>query len=178
MNTENTGATATNPTKSTARIGLGGGCHWCTEAVFQSLRGVVMTEQGWIASVPPHDYFSEAVIVHYEASSIPLEALIRIHLHTHSAASKHSMRKKYRSAVYFFEANQEEIITKTLQAAQADFDRPLITLRLPFAAFRASPEQYQNYYRKNRGRPFCNAYIEPKFTKLMQEFSHHYQGLE
>lgn len=170
-------ARSNQPQSKLTRIGLGGGCHWCTEAVFQSLRGVVKTEQGWIASEPPQDYFSEAVIVHYQPGEIPLEALIRIHLHTHSAASKHSMRKKYRSAVYYFDPSQRASIDTIISSAQTDFERPLITLNLAFAEFRASPEQYQNYYRKNRGRPFCNAYIEPKFTKLMQEFGQHYQEL-
>ena len=45
------------------KIGFGGGCHWCTEAIFQALNGVESVEQGWISSLNPYDTFSEAVIV-------------------------------------------------------------------------------------------------------------------
>ena len=50
------------------KIGFGGGCHWCTEAIFQALNGVESVEQGWISSLNPYDTFSEAVIVHFNAS--------------------------------------------------------------------------------------------------------------
>ena len=51
------------------QIGLGGGCHWCTEAVFQSLIGVQNVAQGFIKSLPPADTWSEAVIVNFEPSN-------------------------------------------------------------------------------------------------------------
>ena len=57
------------------RIAFGGGCHWCTEAVFQSLRGVVTVEPGWISSEPPFGSFSEAVIVEFSPVLIPTEVL-------------------------------------------------------------------------------------------------------
>lgn len=79
--------------KKLKKIGFGGGCHWCTEAVFQSLKGVKSVQQGWIASKNEHFEFSEAVIVDFDPSSIPLKVLIEIHLHTHKSTSEHSMRK-------------------------------------------------------------------------------------
>jgi peptide-methionine (S)-S-oxide reductase len=77
------------------KIGFGGGCHWCTEAYFQSLTGVDKVEQGWISSTAPDDTFSEAVIVYYNPAIIPLKILIAVHLHTHAATKNHSFRKKY-----------------------------------------------------------------------------------
>ena len=53
--------------------GFGGGCHWCTEAVFQSLRGIVRVRQGFIAADPPYDGFSEAVAVAWDPVRISLE---------------------------------------------------------------------------------------------------------
>ena len=90
-----------------SKVGFGGGCHWCTEAVFQQIRGVSKVDQGWIASVVPHDTFSEAVIVHFDPRIIKLDQLIEIHLKTHSCTSSHPMRSKYRSAVYYFESIQK-----------------------------------------------------------------------
>jgi len=74
----------------TKKIGFGGGCHWCTEAYFQSLKGVEEVEQGWISAVTPNEAFSEAVIVHYDEHVIALNILISIHLHTHASTKNHS----------------------------------------------------------------------------------------
>ena len=59
-----------SPMKKLDKIGLGGGCHWCTEAVFQSLKGVHLVEQGYIASEGIAASFSEAVIVHYNPDTV------------------------------------------------------------------------------------------------------------
>ncbi|WP_317040044.1 peptide-methionine (S)-S-oxide reductase [Flavobacterium tructae] len=87
-------------------IGFGGGCHWCTEAVFDFFKGVTNVQQGWIKSEAPDDTFSEAVLVDFDSRIIPLEVLIEAHLITHSSTSNHSMREKYRSAIYFFDRNE------------------------------------------------------------------------
>lgn len=84
------------------KIGFGGGCHWCTEAVFQNLKGVNHVAQGWIASDENNTAFSEAVVVEFNPPKINLKTLIEIHLATHKSTSNHSMRKKYRSAIYVF----------------------------------------------------------------------------
>ena len=89
------------------KIALGGGCHWCTEAVFQHLKGVDRVEQGYVSSDGMHSTFSEAVIVHFEPQMIPLAKLIEIHLYTHNSTSNHSFRKKYRSAVYYLNEAQK-----------------------------------------------------------------------
>ena len=80
------------------KIGFGGSCHWCTEAIFQSLRGVREVLQGCIAT--DGDDFSEAVIVAFDENEIALNDLVAVHLATHSCTSEHSMRRKYRSVVY------------------------------------------------------------------------------
>ncbi len=97
---------------SKTKIALGGGCHWCTEAVFQSLIGVRSVEQGFVASTEENSSFSEAVIVHFNPEDITLQTLIEVHLHTHKSTSAHSMRQKYRSAIYYFSDEQK---TKSLK---------------------------------------------------------------
>jgi peptide-methionine (S)-S-oxide reductase len=151
-------------------IALGGGCHWCTEAVFQSLRGVGRVEQGWVASEGAQSEFSEAVIVHFDPARIPLEALIHIHLRTHSSTSRHSMRGKYRSAVYAFSEKQAAEARLLLAQLQAEFSAPLVTEVLPFRAFRPSRAEIRDYYYQNPARPFCEAWIAPKLRLLLAEF--------
>src|SRR6195952_1575905 len=108
------------------KIGFGGSCHWCTEAVFQSLRGVAEVKQGWIASDGGAEDFSEAVIVGFDPAVISLDTLVEVHLHSHSCTSLHSMRAKYRSAVYTFEEGQVALVQQAIERLQADFDAPVI----------------------------------------------------
>lgn len=154
-----------------SRVGLGGGCHWCTEAVFQSLRGVHAVDQGWIASSDEPLFFSEAVVIDYDDSVIPLKVLIEIHLRTHSATSNHFLRTRYRSAVYVFEQNQRCRAEGILEALQIEFDQPLVTKVVYFGEFRRNQTRYLNYYKQDSSRPFCKNYIDPKLSVLREEFS-------
>jgi len=144
------------------KIGFGGGCHWCTEAVFQHVAGVSKVEQGWIESMSPHDNFSEAVIVHYDESTVKLCGLINVHLRTHSCTSDHSMRGKYRSGVYTFKKDEVLVAKTCIQELQKDFEENILTMVLPFIKFKENKEDYQNYYLKNPEKQFCKRYIEPK----------------
>ena len=154
------------------QIGLGGGCHWCTEAVFASLIGVQKVEQGWIASTFPNNAFSEAVVVTYNPEIITLKDLIEIHLHTHSSTANHSMRYKYRSAIYWFDDYDQENIKISLVQLQSDFSQQLITLTLPYISFKENIPEQLNYYYADPQKPFCQVYINPKIQLLRNRFSH------
>ena len=156
---------------------MGGGCHWCTEAVFQALEGVLRVEQGYIASTGSAESFSEGVIVHYEPDEISLSDLIRIHLHTHHATSDHSFRDRYRSAVYFFEEEDRKAAQEVLERLQLDFEDKIVTQVLPLREFKASRESIQNYYQKQPEAPFCKRYIEPKLETLREKFQNQIREL-
>lgn len=158
------------------KIGFGGGCHWCTEAVFQSLLGVEKVEQGWIASAGEAFAFSEAVIVHYDPEEVSLDLLVEIHLHTHKSTSEHSMREKYRSAVYFYTEEEQDVLSSILKQLNGGFDNQLITQILPFASFKPSREAIKNYYYSNPNKPFCETFINPKLKLLLNRFSDHVDG--
>lgn len=152
------------------RIAFGGGCHWCTEAVFQSLEGVQKVEQGWVASSEDNNNFSEAVIVHFIKSEIALKTLIHIHLSTHKSTTNHSMRYKYRSAIYYFTHLQKIESLKIIDELQLLFDDTIITQILEFQEFKPSTKEFQNYYQSNPEKPFCKTYIHPKLELLKREF--------
>jgi len=160
----------------TEKIGFGGGCHWCTEAYFQCLKGVAKVEQGWISSIAPNDSFSEAVIVHYDPAVISLKVLTAIHLHTHACTKMHRFRKKYRSAVYVFDGEIAES-RKNILECQPDFTEPIITEVLPFDEFRLNTEQQQDYYKKNKNGVFCQRYISPKLQLIEREYSRYFEEI-
>ena len=156
-------------------LGLGGGCHWCTEGIFSSVRGVHNVQQGWIAAPAPNNAFSEAILLEFDPAEIDLETLVHIHLHSHSASSQHSMRGKYRSAVYVFGDAQAGEARSAIASAQPDFEAPIITEVLPFESFKLNTEQFLNYYQRNPEKPFCQTYIAPKLRSLMQHYGRYLQ---
>ncbi|MGJ8760053.1 MAG: peptide-methionine (S)-S-oxide reductase [Polaribacter sp.] len=153
------------------KVAFGGGCHWCTEAVFQTLIGVELVEQGWVASTETNNSFSEAVIVHFNTDKINLKTLIEIHLLTHKSTSNHSMRTKYRSAIYYFSSQQKEDSLKIIEELQVNFKDRIITKALTLKEFKPNTEEFQNYYQSNPDKPFCQNYINPKLIFLLQQFS-------
>lgn len=152
------------------KVGFGGGCHWCTEAVFNQIPGVSQVDQGWIKSDSPKHSFSEAVIVHYSDEIVSLEFLVKVHLATHSSTSSHSMRIKYRSAIYFFTKNDEIILGQLLKQLIEKEQKAYITQILPFSDFKLNKEEYLDYFGKNPNVPFCQTYIVPKLKLLRNNF--------
>tara|TARA_R110002074_G_scaffold257269_2_gene429716 strand:+ start:1480 stop:1980 length:501 start_codon:yes stop_codon:yes gene_type:complete len=155
------------------KIGFGGGCHWCTEAVFMALKGVAKVEQGFISPEGDIDNLSEAVIVHYNAEVIELKDLVAIHLDTHQSTQNHSMRHKYRSAVYYFMKQDEEFLQLIMTEFQKERSTPIITSILPFGQFKSSEEKFHNYYFSDIEKPFCKTHISPKIQLLKERYRKH-----
>ena len=154
-----------------AKIGFGGGCHWCTEGVFQALRGVSQVDQGFVQSDAPADTWAEGVIVTFDLSAIELATLSEVHLRTHSATRARSPRGNYRSAIYIFEDSQRKEAELAIARYAEETGKVVHTLVIPFKSFRASDERYQNYYRTDPSRPFCRRYIDPKLDHIRRNFS-------
>ncbi|KDM91164.1 peptide-methionine (S)-S-oxide reductase [Photobacterium galatheae] len=156
-------------------IGLGGSCHWCTEAIFRSLKGVREVEQGWL-SAQGLDGMSEGILVRFDPAGIDLYTLIQIHLHTHSCTSNHSLRHRYRSAVYAFSPEQQRASQICLKALQSEFEHPVLTEALRFDAFEPSRQALQDYFYRNPQRPFCQVRISPKLSFLLKQFGAYVDG--
>jgi len=155
------------------KIGIGGGCHWCTEGVFQMLRGVAQVDQGFIRSDPPADSWAEGVIVHFDPAIIGLPILIEVHLRTHSPAAlaSYAAGSKYRSAIYVHDDGQRREAAEAIEALRPAFDTPIDTRILPLRAFKHSDERFRNYYATDPDRPFCRRYIDPKLDLIRREFA-------
>lgn len=151
-------------------LGFGGSCHWCTEGIFRSLKGIHEVKQGWISSVAPYEKPSEAVLVTFDPEMISRTDLVRIHLHSHSCTNAHSMRAKYRSAVYTFNTDQKAAVEMDIEREQNEFKERIITLTLPFVSFKLNQEHFLDYYYKDVNKPFCRNNITPKFKELLSDF--------
>jgi peptide-methionine (S)-S-oxide reductase len=152
------------------QIGFGGGCHWCTEAVFSVLKGVSAVSQGFVSSTGGACAFSEGVLLQFDPLIIHLRDLIRIHLTTHSSYSDHYMRHKYRSAIYTFSDTQTREAEALLRELKSQMNEKVVTEVMPFREFRASPPASQNYYAKDPQKPFCQKHIRPKLLALSIKF--------
>ena len=152
------------------KVGFGGGCHWCTEAVFQALEGVSKVRQGFIRSDPPNDQLSEAVEIVFDPSKISLKSLMSVHLATHASTSAHKMRGKYRSAVYAFDEEHRCDAEAALAEISKETEAEFVTNILMHRGFEESDERFQNYYERRPDKPFCKTYIDPKLAKVRQDF--------
>ena len=122
--------------------GFGGGCHWCTEGVFQILRGVSEVFQGFLQSTAPDDAWAEGVVVRFDPGIISLDILIEVHLRTHSANSGYSPNTRYRSAVYIGDANQRHRTDTVITRLGQEVDTAARTKVLPLVGFRSSEQRY------------------------------------
>jgi len=156
--------------KKLEKIAFGGGCHWCTEAVFQQIKGVSYVDQGFVASYGIESELCEGVIVEFDWAVISLDKLVYIHLMTHSSTSNHLMREKYRSAIYTFSKDQEVEVYSILRSLSLSFQDEIVTKVLPLSTFEPSDEKFRNYYLKDPQKPFCMNYIEPKFEIIRKQF--------
>ena len=153
------------------KIGMGGGCNWCTEAIFKALHGVCILAQGGIASEGEVASFSEAVMVTFDPELISLKTLIEIHLLTHASTADHSFLSKYRSAVYYEDFHQKSAVEKAFEQAQEVVEEDAITMLLPLVEFKKNGQEFLNYYQNRPDAPFCQTYISPKLDMLRKRFT-------
>ncbi|WP_124979796.1 peptide-methionine (S)-S-oxide reductase [Nonlabens xiamenensis] len=151
--------------KKIKKLGLGGGCHWCTEAVFQSVPGVAQVSQGYISSLPPNQSKSEAILIDLE-DDVDIELLIDVHLQTHSSQYNHSRRDNYRSAIYYVDAKDKIILEDVVSTLSRKRNQQYVTQILAFHEFEASRIEIQNYYQSRPEAPFCQRYIQPKLERV------------
>ncbi len=153
------------------RLALGGGCHWCTEAVFQALGGVCCVRQGFARSDPPDDTWSEAIDLEFDPGRLSLDDIIAVHLATHASTSHHKLRGKYRSAIYLPDTAQQTRAAESLARLSTETGVDFVTRILPHRGFRESDQRFHNYFATDPDRPFCQTYIEPKLALLRQRFA-------
>lgn len=171
-------------TQSQAIATFGGGCFWCTEAIFQQLAGVSKVVSGYSGGQSADPNYqaicsgstghAEVVQISFDPAVIHYADLLRIHLSTHNptTANQQGADKgtQYRSAVLTQDSEQEAITRQVIKEMASAFDAPIVTEVKPFEVFYPAEDYHQDYYVSNPDKPYCEAVISPKLEKARKLF--------
>jgi peptide-methionine (S)-S-oxide reductase len=163
------------------------GCFWCTEAVFQKLKGVESVKSGYsggtVENPTYHDVCSEttghaeAVQVTFDPAVISFAELLEVFWKLHDPTTLnqqgHDVGTRYRSAIFYHTEKQMELAQhymKKLDQSGA-YASPIVTEITPFANFYTAEDYHQNYFQEHGREPYCRFVISPKMDKLNEVFA-------
>lgn len=165
---------------------LGGGCFWCTEAVFDRVRGVLDVESGYSNGEPEQPSYeqvcsggtghNEVVRLVYDPAQVSVRQLLEIFFGTHDPTTLNrqgnDVGTQYRSAIYFTQPDQERVARELMaELAQARvFAAPLVTEVLPLANYWPAEAYHQDYFQKHPNQGYCAFVVGPKVAKFRQQF--------
>ena len=168
-------------------ITLGGGCFWCTEAVFVKVRGVTDVESGYSngqAARPSYEQVctgrtgsNEVVKLTYDPSSITLREILEIFFVIHDPTTLNRQGNdagtQYRSGIYYSTPDQKEVADEMIRQMSQDklFGRPIVTEVLALANYWPAEEYHQDYFEKNPYQGYCVAVAAPKVEKFRKTFA-------
>ena len=168
-------------------ITLGGGCFWCTEAVFVKVRGIEDVESGYCNGQtvqPSYEQVcsgatghNEVVKLRYDPAQISvreiLEVFFLIHDPTTLNRQGHDSGTQYRSGIYFSTPEQQAVAQALLQemAQSSVYDRPLVTEVLPLANYWPAEDYHQDFFDRNPTQGYCQAVAAPKVAKFRKTFA-------
>lgn len=168
-----------------AELIIGGGCFWCTEAMFLSLDGVTKVESGYSGGTVKNPSYkevctgetghAECVRITYDPTKISYDDLIDIHLHSHDPTTLNrqggDIGTQYRSVIFYKTENEKKHLAERLKLAQKDFPKPIVTTLEKMTVFYIAEDYHQNYYALNKDKnPYCEV-VSEKLYKMMKKYS-------
>lgn len=167
-------------------ITFGSGCFWCTEAIFQQVKGVEQVTSGYSGGHvvnPTYEQICEKNTGHaevcqlvYDPAVVTFESLLEIFWQTHDPTTLNrqgnDVGPQYRSVIFYHNDQQRQKSEEYKQALDASgaFPRPIVTTVEPFKNFYKAEEYHQNYYRNNPNQAYCYFVIRPKMEKFEKVF--------
>lgn len=160
---------------------LGGGCFWCTEAVFQKVRGIEKVVSGYTDGKAPGrptyrevcsglSGFAEVVRITYDANVVSYEDILMIFMTTHDPTSLNKQGAdrgtQYRSAIYYFDEKQKNIAEMVLKELAQYYENPIVTQLSEAQIFYEAEKEHQDFYKNNPDYGYCSFVIDPKLAKL------------
>ena len=169
-----------------AKATFAGGCFWCTEAVYQQLKGVHSVTSGYIGGTVPNPTYeqvcgkrtghAEAVQIEYDPAQVSYEQLLEVFFTTHDPTTKDrqgaDVGPQYRSAIFWHDAEQKRIaeeLIRRIDAAQL-FPAPIVTEVAEATVFYPAEGYHQDYFARNPFDGYCNAVALPKVEKVRKVF--------
>ena len=165
---------------------LAGGCFWCTEAIFNRLKGVTSVVPGYAASQVENPSYeevctgrtgaAEATQITYDPSIITYDTLLEIFWHTHDPTTLNrqgnDVGTQYRSAIFYQndEQKQSALASKEALEKSGAYKKPVVTEIVPFTNFYPAEDYHKDYYERNRSQGYCMFVIDPKVKKLLNEY--------
>ncbi len=166
---------------------LAGGCFWCTEAVFQLVRGVHHVESGYMGGQTLNPTYedictgqtghAEVVNVRFDPAVISYEQILEIFFHTHDATTPnrqgHDVGTQYRSAIFTHGAAQAATAAAVRGEAQAHSSAPIVTQIGAAVTYYPAEAYHQNYYNQHPFQGYCAGVVGPKvekFRRTMQQY--------
>ncbi|HTS87607.1 MAG TPA: peptide-methionine (S)-S-oxide reductase MsrA [Gemmatimonadales bacterium] len=165
---------------------LAGGCFWCLEAAFETLRGVERVESGYAGgSVPNPTYeavcggstgHAEVVQVHFDPAQITFRDLLDVFFTIHDPTTLNrqgpDVGTQYRSAIFWHSAAQRDAaIQKIRELTDAGlYDHSIVTEVTPLDRFFPAEGYHQGYFQRNAAKPYCVAVVAPKVAKVRSQY--------
>ncbi len=165
---------------------LGGGCFWCTEAVFQEVKGIERSVSGYTGGKAPGKPtyrevcsgltgHAEVVQLIFNAEKISYETILTIFMSTHDPTTLNrqgaDMGTQYRSVIYYHDEDQKKCAEAVLKNMNFYFEAPIVTEISPIAIFYEAEEYHQNYYKNHTSEGYCRMVISPKLAKLRKLYT-------
>ncbi|WP_439151685.1 peptide-methionine (S)-S-oxide reductase MsrA [Winogradskyella sp.] len=162
---------------------VGGGCFWCTEAVFQEVKGIENVVSGYTGGKAPGrptyrevcsglSGYAEVVKVTFDANVISYEDILVIFMTTHDPTTLNKQGAdrgtQYRSVIYYCNEKQKGIAEIILKELAQYYKDPIVTELSEATTFYEAEKEHQDFYKNNPNYGYCNFVIEPKLTKLRQ----------
>ncbi len=165
---------------------LGGGCFWCTEAVFDDLKGVISVESGYSGGTvadPSYEQVctgktghAEVVQVSFDTGVISYEDLLRIFFTVHDPTTLNRQGNdtgtQYRSVIFYRDEDQKRAAEQIMKEISDEkiWDDPIVTELSPFGAFYKAEDYHQEYFANNPSQGYCRIVIAPKVAKFRSHY--------